>query len=91
MDNKISIDELKKMSLSDFFSFLTNGTNTNYINNNESKIIYNSDELLKEYPMFTKYSLDQAIKNLNLPHFRIGHKRYFEKEKIDKWINDNNR
>ena len=34
--------------------------------------------------MFTKYSLDMAIKQNNLPHFRVGHKRYFKKDAIDK-------
>ena len=32
-----------------------------------------------------------AIKKNNLPHFRVGHKRYFKKDAIDKWIiNQNN-
>ena len=32
-----------------------------------------------------------AIKQNNLPHFRVGHKRYFKKDAIDKWIiNQNN-
>lgn len=77
------------MSINDLLSLISSGQ----LPNKESKeeIIYNSSELLEHYPMFTKYSLDNAIKKDDLPFFRIGHKRYFKKDAIDKWIAENNK
>lgn len=91
LNNNIDINNLKKLSLGEFINILTNNNlNTSSKGIIESdRVIYNSEELLLNYPMFTKYSLDQAIKKMNLPYFRIGHKRFFEKDKIDQWINEN--
>lgn len=77
------------MSLNDLFSLILSSQVTK--KEIAKNIIYNSNELLKNYPMFTKYSLDIAIKKSDLPYFRIGHKRYFEKEAIDKWIAEHNK
>ena len=77
------------MSISDLLSLIATGQ----VQKEETKksVIYNSNELLENYPIFTKYSLDIAIKKEDLPFFRIGHKRYFEKEAIDKWIMEHNK
>ena len=56
--------------------------------NQSTAKIYSVNELLIEYPTFTRYSLDKAIKENGLPFFKIGNKRYFEKESIEKWINN---
>ena len=72
------------MSINDLFSLIVTGNTSEQ--NTTKEIIYNTNELLEHYPMFTKYSLNMAIKKNNLPHFRVGHKRYFKKEAIDKWI-----
>lgn len=77
------------MSLNDLLSLIS--SNQVSQKENTKNIIYNSNELLKHYPMFTKYSLDVAIKKEDFPFFRIGHKRYFEKDSIDKWILEHNK
>ena len=71
------------------FSLIVTGNTSEQ--NTTKEIIYNTNELLEHYPMFTKYSLNIDKKKNNLPHFRVGHKRYFKKDAIDKWIiNQNN-
>lgn len=77
------------MSLNDLLSLISSSQEPK--KENPKNIIYNSNELLEHYPMFTKYSLDIAIKKDDLPFFRIGHKRYFEKDAIDKWIVEHNK
>lgn len=79
------------MSINDLLSLISSGQLPNKEDTNKKEIIYNSNELLEHYPMFTKYSLDNAIKKEDLPFFRIGHKRFFKKEAIDKWIAENNK
>lgn len=89
-ENFISLDEIKKMSLIELLFLLTD-FNVPINKESEEKIIYNTEELIANYPIFTKYSLDIAIKKEGLPLFRIGHKRYFDKGAIDKWIIENNK
>ena len=50
------------MSINDLLSLISSGQLPNKEDTNKKEIIYNSNELLEHYPMFTKYSLDNAIK-----------------------------
>lgn len=82
------IETLKGISAYDFVLNcigLNSGDNSN-------AIVYTAKQLQNLYPkLFSKYKLDQAIKNENLPHFKSGRERYFIKSEIEKWINDRNR
>ena len=50
------------MSISDLLSLIATGQ----VQKEETKksVIYNSNELLENYPIFTKYSLDTVIKDI---------------------------
>lgn len=59
---------------------------------NANSIVYTAKQLQNLYPkLFSKYKLDQAIKNENLPYFKSGRERYFIKSEIDKWISNKNK
>ena len=60
----------------------------NIIENNktENDEIYTIEQLINNYSFFTRYSLNKAIQESNLPYFKIGSKKYFRKNEIDKWI-----
>ena len=51
------------MSINDLFSLISSSGN-NVNQNTSNEIIYNTNEFLEHYPMFTKYSLDMAIKKI---------------------------
>lgn len=55
--------------------------------------MFDTKDLLVKYPKLfsSKYSIDIAIKNENLPFFRVGHKRFFEKKALEEWISNNNK
>ena len=55
-------------------------------NQEEKRVLYTINELIEEYPFFTRYNINKAIKNDGLPFCSIGNKRMFNKEEIDKWI-----
>ena len=57
---------------------------------NESKNIFSINELVEEYPMFSRYSIEKAIKEKGLPFFKLGNKKFFERDAIEKWIDENN-
>ena len=85
-NNLITVEELKKMNLEDFLRFIIK-------DNKESLTKYeilDAKEMLEIYPMFSKFTLDKAIKHQGLPFYKVGHKRYFEKSLIDQWICDRN-
>ena len=78
------------MTISELISLISE-SNINSSKKENDDVIYNSQELLENYQMFSKYNLYVAIKKENLPFFRIGHKRYFKKSAIDNWIKENNK
>lgn len=81
-NNKV-IETLKGITAYDFIA------NCMGINSNESadSVVYTAKQLQTIYPkLFSKYKLDQAIKNENLPYFKSGRERYFVKSEIDTWI-----
>ena len=83
---------LKKMTLEEFINILGNydkkETNDGTVESNEEnkKTIYTIDELIIQYPFFTRYNINKAIQKDGLPYFTIGNKRMFNKEEIDKWL-----
>lgn len=86
---------VRNMTIQDLvLLIINNANNQQYIENNnkfdKNKVIFSVNELLIKYPTFTRYSLNKAIKENDLPFFKIGNKRYFEKEAIDNWISNNN-
>jgi hypothetical protein len=60
-------------------------------NDKKSKILYNIDELIENYPFFTRYSINKAIQNDGLPYLVIGKKRLFDKDAIDNWLSNENK
>lgn len=52
----------------------------------DSKILYTINELIENYPFFTRYNINKAIQNDGLPYCFIGNKRMFSKNEIDKWL-----
>ena len=86
-------DKLKKLTLEEFAKILNTFTINCKDNLEEktsdkekSKILYNIDELIENYPFFTRYSINKAIQNDGLPYLIIGKKRLLDKEAIDKWL-----
>lgn len=77
---------LKNLTLGEFISLLSNNDSSN--EKYSIKKVYTTDELLLEYPMFSRYTLNKAIKEQKLPFYREGHKMYFKKELIDIWIEE---
>lgn len=52
----------------------------------EKEIIYTINELIDNYSIFTRYSINKAISEKDLPYFNLGSKKYFKKSEIDNWI-----
>lgn len=50
--------------------------------------IYSINQLIKKYPIFTRYSLNKAMKENGLPYFSLGSKKYFKKSDVDNWLCD---
>lgn len=83
---------LKNMTLEEIISMFDSSSKTEGINNlefmekDDSKILYTIDELIEKYPFFTRYNINQAIQKGGLPFCTIGNKRLFSKEEVDKWL-----
>lgn len=95
MDNEKDICKaLKKMTLEEFANILNSYNEMNANNNRKEeikdkyskKILYTIDELIEEYPFFTRYNINKAIQNTGLPYLIIGNKKMFNKEEIEKWL-----
>lgn len=54
--------------------------------NAEKEIIYTINDLIDNYSIFTRYSINKAISEKDLPYFSLGTKKYFKKTEIDNWI-----
>ena len=54
--------------------------------NDEKEIIYTINDLIDNYSIFTRYSINKAISEKDLPYFSLGTKKYFKKTEIDNWI-----
>lgn len=87
---------LKNMTLEEFASILNRYNEINANNNKKEeineqtqtskKILYTIDELIEEYPFFTRYNINKAIQNTGLPYLVIGNKKMFNKEEVEKWL-----
>ena len=93
MDNEKDICmALKKMTLEEFANILNSYNEINANNNKKKeineqtskKILYTIDELIEEYPFFTRYNINKAIQNTGLPYLVIGNKKMFNKEEVEK-------
>ena len=80
--NNEIIEELKKTTIEEILKQVDN--------NNTQKNILSINEIVKEYPMFSRYSLEKAINEKDLPFIKLGNKKFFERETIEKWLNENN-
>ena len=87
-ENTHLIETLKELSAYDFILGCVNFNN----NKTNDSVIYTAKQLQALYPkLFSKYKLDQAIKNENLPYFKSGRERYFIKSEIETWVKNKNR
>lgn len=69
----------------------TNEPKENVINqqtedNNSNDSIYSINQLIENYPIFTRYNINKAIIEKGLPYFCLGSKKYFKQSEIEKWI-----
>jgi len=82
------VETLKSLTV---YDFILNCVGLNSVDSSES-VVYTAKQLQSLYPkLFSKYKLDQAIKNEKLPYFKSGRERYFIKSEIEKWINSRNK
>lgn len=97
LDNnkQLVCNTIKKMTLEEFATLLGslnysgNQIKEEFSTENEmknEKIIFNTEELINNYSFFTRYNINKAIQKDGLPFFKIGNKKMFNKEEIDKWI-----
>lgn len=89
------IEQLKKVTIEEIIQILINNMNKDNIDKvgvpeKENKNIFSINELVEEYPMFSRYSIEKAIKEKGLPFLKLGNKKFFEKEAVEKWIEQNN-
>lgn len=89
-DNKYLVNKLKKMTLEELCYLLTTISEKKNITNTEpvvcDKTLYTIDELIQNYPFFTRYNINKAIQEKGLPYFAIGNKKLFEKKSVDEWL-----
>ena len=89
-------DILKRMTLEEFATAI-NGSKTvksdkeecNLQNHYRVKTLYTINELIEKYPFFTRYNINKAIQNDDLPYCSIGKKRMFSKTEVEKWLEKN--
>lgn len=89
------IEQLKKVTIEEIIQILINNMNKDNVDKvaipeKENKNIFSINELVEEYPMFSRYSIEKAIKEKGLPFLKLGNKKFFEKEAVEKWIEQNN-
>ena len=89
-------DILKRMTLEEFATAI-NGSKTvktdkeecNLQSHYRVKTLYTINELIEKYPFFTRYNINKAIQNDDLPYCSIGKKRMFSKSEVEKWLEKN--
>lgn len=86
------IEELKKITVEDILNLLVNSITGKETKSNgeERKSILSINEIVEEYPIFSRYSLEKAIKENDLPFIKLGNKKFFEREALEKWLDENN-
>ena len=86
MSKKEIVDYLKTLTIAEIIDLLSNSNLKDAKQN--KKIVYTTEEVLQNYPMFSRYTLNKAIKEQKLTFYREGHKMFFEKDLIDKWVQE---
>lgn len=79
------------MTLEELVLCVLNKSNNNSVNidpNKNNDTVYTIEQVIDNYSFFTRYSLNKAIVEENLPYFKIGNKKYFKKSEIENWINN---
>lgn len=91
-------ETISNMTLFELIEAIQQGSISNKMSNSiiknieeESTTLYDTNELIEKYPFFTRYNLKKAIEEDNLSYIKIGNKRFFEKEAIEKWISHKNK
>lgn len=75
-------EQIKNMTLEELVLCVMN----KHGNNDNDEQVYSIDQVISKYSFFTRYSLNKAILEDNLPYFKIGSKKYFKKDDIELWI-----
>ena len=83
LDLKTIVDSLEKNTAIEIIMKLIEKNNSAY------NQYLNAEEVLEQYPMFSKFTLNKAIKN-GLPFFKEGHYRYFNVNELNEWIKERN-
>ena len=87
MSNNDIVEYIKSLTISELIELIsTNSLPTKQKQNDN--IVYTTEDLLTHYPMFSRFTLNKAIKEQNLPFYREGHKMFFEKNLVDNWIKE---
>ena len=85
IDKKLILQLIENLTIRELIDILNQKSLIEEKKNNV-KTIYTTDELINNYNIFTRYNINKAIREKDLPYFSIGNKKFFEKEEIDKWI-----
>ena len=53
----------------------------------DKRVFFTTEQLVAYYsPIFTRKNVTKAITYMGLPYFQMGRKRYFDKDKIELWL-----
>lgn len=81
------MEELKNMKFGDLIDLLVDVVN-NRNNDEREKIILSKNEVLEQFPIFTENTLRKAVKYQGLEYIKSGRNRYYDKESIENWIEE---
>lgn len=81
------MEELKDMKFGDLIDLLVDVVN-NRNNDEREKIILSKNEVLEQFPIFTENTLRKAVKYQGLEYIKSGRNRYYDKESIENWIEE---
>ncbi|MBE6155352.1 MAG: hypothetical protein E7164_01180 [Firmicutes bacterium] len=79
------MEDIRNMKVGDFLDLLTTLINNKQENDTEKKYL-SKNEVLEQYPLFTESSLSKAVKFQGLEYIKSGRCRYYAKDSIEKWL-----